>query len=230
MISIVIPCYNEGKKLIKNTAEIKKYMEQLNTEYEIICVNDGSSDDTGKILKQLSSIKAVGYEKNMGKGFAVKTGIKNACGEKIIFMDADLSTDLCAIKAALEKNADIVIGSRTMNTSDVNGKSFMRNLSSFISNLIIRVLTGLKFRDTQCGFKLLSKNAAELIISKQKVNRWAFDVEYLYIAKLYNIKTEEIPVIWNNDDDSRVNLIKDSIPFFKEILNIRKNKKYYLSD
>lgn len=226
MLSIIIPCYNEGWKLKQNILKIHEFMK--GKEYEIICVNDGSTDDTLKCMNEITNIKVVSYEKNRGKGFAVKTGIESSSGDRILFMDADLSTGLNAINLALQSESDIIIGSRTNSDSDVEGKTFIRNLSSYISNLIIRVLIGISYRDTQCGFKMLTRNAASLIVRKQKIERWAFDVEWLYIAKLNNLSVKEIPVVWKDDRDSKVKLIKSSISFFNETLNIRKNKnKYY---
>lgn len=93
--------------------------------------------------------------------------------------------------------------------------------------MIVRILTGLPYKDTQCGFKMFSREAADILTNKQMTYGWAFDVEYLYIAKLNNISVAEIPVIWQNDNDSRVSIIKDSIKFFMETCNIRKNKKKY---
>lgn len=225
MISVIIPCFNEGKKIKKNIEKIKK---KLSKDYEVICVNDGSTDDTNEILKTIDGIKVIGYDKNRGKGYAVKYGIQHAKGDLIIFMDADLSTELSAIEFALKETADIVIGSRTNKDSFIFGKTFTRNLSSFVSNFIIRLITGIPFKDTQCGFKLFTREAANKLINLQTIDRWAFDVEYLYIAKLNNMKVVEIPVVWTNDRDSRVNLIKDSMIFLKETLKIRKNKKLYI--
>lgn len=230
LLSIIIPCYNEGEKLIKNIHAIKEYMQNLNIKYEIICINDGSNDNTKEEMKKnhFENVKFVGYSKNKGKGYAVKTGIKLAVGDRILFMDADLSTDLTAIQEALKIDEDIVIGSRTHPNSKVEGKTILRNISSYISNLIIRILTGMKLKDTQCGFKMFKKNIAKFIISKQNINRWAFDVEYLYIAYVNGINIKEIPVKWSNDRDSRVNIIKDSISFIKETIKIIKNKKNYV--
>lgn len=126
LLSIVIPCYNEGNKIKDNIDKIKKYLQQM--EYEIICVNDGSTDNTKEILSSIDSIKQIGYTTNKGKGYAVNYGLRHASGERIIFMDADLSTDMCAIDDALKRNESIVIGSRTNTNSKVTGKTFLRNL------------------------------------------------------------------------------------------------------
>lgn len=230
MLSVIIPCYNEGEKLINNVKIVKQYLDSLHIPYEIICINDGSKDNTREFMKKnsIENVKFYGYRNNKGKGYAIKTGINIAKGDIILFMDADLSTDLGSIKKALTEDADIIIGSRTMLNSNVEGKSFVRKMSSKISNILIRFLTGLNISDTQCGFKMMKKQLAKEIIAKQKINGWAFDVEYLYIAKLNHYSIKEIPVNWKNDSDSRVNLLKDSISFIQEIFKIVLNKKNYV--
>lgn len=230
MLSVIIPCYNEGEKLINNVKIVKQYLDSLHIPYEIICINDGSKDNTREFMKKnsIENVKFYGYRNNKGKGYAIKTGINIAKGDKILFMDADLSTDLGSIKKALTEDADIIIGSRTMLNSNVKGKSFVRKMSSKISNILIRFLTGLNISDTQCGFKMMKKQLAKEIIAKQKINGWAFDVEYLYIAKLNHYSIKEIPVYWKNDSDSRVSLLRDSISFIQEILKIVLNKKNYV--
>lgn len=228
MVSIIIPCYNEEKCIKKSVTEIINYMNDEKIDYELICVNDGSTDNTKKILENINTIKLISYDENMGKGYAVKQGILAASGEKIIFMDADLSTDLSAIKKGLKRNEDIVIGSRALKNSIILDKPLMRKISSFISNKIITLMIGTNIKDTQCGFKIFKSDIIKQIVEKQTINRWAFDVEYIYIAKLNHYSVKEIPVIWKNNNDSKVRLIKDSINFIKELIKIRKNKSKYV--
>lgn len=232
-ISIIIPCYNEGKKLLDNLKKVINFMKNLNCDFEIITVNDGSIDsETNEIFKtaKMENVKFISYEKNKGKGFAVKTGIKNAKNDVIIFMDADLSTDINAINLVLDNinKYDIIIGSRHhKNTKIVNPQPFHRQFIGRCCILITNFLTKINVKDTQCGFKAFKKDIAKKIIQKQKIERWAFDVEYLYIAKLNNYSIFEIPVIWDNDTESTVSPIKSSISFFKELIKITSNKKYY---
>lgn len=230
MLSIIIPCYNEGKILKQNIEKIKIYMDNTNIAYEIFIINDGSEDDTYKIVRQIKgkNINYISYENNKGKGHAVQKGILSCNGNKILFMDADLSTNLSAIERAYNINSDIVIGSRTHNKSVVKNKKLSRIITSKISNIIIKLFTGLNVKDTQCGFKMMSKEVADFIASKQIINRWAFDVEYLYIAKLNNIKIYEMPVVWKDDKNSKVNILKDSFKFIKELFKIRLNRKNYI--
>lgn len=234
-LSIVIPCYNEGEKLITNVGKVKEYLDTQLTEciYEIVCVNDGSTDNkTSELFKttKIDKVKFISYDKNHGKGFAVKTGFENSNNDILLFMDADLSVDLSAIKTIMENTdkADILIGSRHHKDTVIpipqpTIRQFIGRACIFITNF----LTHIGVKDTQCGFKAFKKDVAKKIIQKQQIERWAFDVEYLYVAKLNKISILEIPVIWSDDSDSRVSPIKSSISFFKELLKIRSNKKIY---
>ena len=184
MISIVIPCYNEGKKLINNLQKINNFMEHINNNYEIIVVDDGSTDDTYLTLysnlKNIKNTRISSYSPNKGKGNAVRTGIQEAKGDYIFFMDADLSTDLEAIDKTLEvfKNnpdTDIVIGNRRMNDS-TEKKGLIRKIISKGCHFITMLFTGLTYIDTQCGFKAFKHNIGKNIVSKQVLERFAFDV------------------------------------------------------
>lgn len=233
-LSIVIPCYNEGKEIKGSILTLLKFMEKYTFEYEIVAVNDGSSDNTKEILKSLAKennkIKCVSYSPNGGKGRAVKKGIEASSGEYILFMDADLSTDLSGIDTFLEKivDYDMVIGSRRHPDSVIPKPQGA--LRKFIGNscvVITKALTGIKFNDTQCGFKGFNKKLAKVLVKKQKIFGWAFDVEYLYIATIKGYKITDIPIKWQNDEDSKVSPLKSSISFFGELLKIVKNKKCY---
>lgn len=231
-ISIIIPCYNEGNKLTNNIPLVYNYLDNLNVSYEIICVNDGSTDlETQNIVSNITfkNTKFISYQKNRGKGYAVKQGLEAAIGNTILFMDADLSVDLFAIKMALKyKDYDVVIGSRRHHDSMIpKPQGPVRKFIGICCIILTRLITGIKVKDTQCGFKSFKKDIAKQLISKQTIDRWAFDVEYLYIATLNNFSIKEIPVIWENDEDSRVSPIKSSISFFKELIKISKNKYLY---
>ena len=223
MLSIIIPCYNEGENIKENAMKVKREFPYA----EIICVNDGSIDCTAAVLSELKDlgIHSISFEHNRGKGGAVKAGILASNGSEVCFMDADLSTSLMGLTEAhrgILDGYDMVIGSRTHKDSIVSGKTPLRLAASYVSNLIVRILTGMKYRDTQCGFKMFTRDAALLLANNQKVNGWAFDVEYLYTAKKYNLKVKEIPVTWSDDRDSKVNILKDSIKFFVETVKIVK--------
>ena len=238
-LSIILPCYNESKILKNNIIKIIKYLQDISfSSYELVIVNDGSKDSTlDKIIevKELypKLIKVVHYKDNKGKGYAIKKGILESNGKYILFMDMDLSTDLSAIKNCLDlakkENTSIIIGSRRLKESQLvipQGKlrKFIGTSCKIYTNLKLR----LKIKDTQCGFKFFEKDIAKKIANKQIINRWAFDAEMLYIARLNNISIKEIPIIWSNDEDSKVSPFDASIKFILDLSKIKKNKKNYI--
>lgn len=239
-LSIVIPCYNEASKIYNNISKVKSYLGTTSIkDYEIILVNDGSKDNIEEVAKKIEksfknsdNFKFVSYQPNHGKGYAVKTGIEAACGDYIMFMDADLSVDIESIGNYWEvkDEADIWIASRRHKDSYVSvPQGFVRKFVSLCCNILTRMITGIQLRDTQCGFKCFKGDVAKKIVSKQTLERWSFDVEMLMIAHLNNFSVKELAIKWENDSDSRVSVVDSSIRFFKELLYIRKNKKnYYL--
>ncbi|MBR4315141.1 MAG: glycosyltransferase [Lachnospiraceae bacterium] len=250
-LSFIIPCYNEGLKLHANIPKIYNYMFEHTTKdttFEIIVVNDGSTDDTKEILQtqikpitltyrndQFLDFTVISYDENQGKGYAVKKGLEKATGDYSIYMDADLSTDLSAIQTVLTKASqgyDFILGSRKLEDSNLPTKrSFIRTtISNTCKNIINKTVQLPNIKDTQCGFKALKQDfVKEIILPKQQINRFAFDVEYIYLASLYNKKMIEIPVIWTDDNDSRVTIIKSSIDFLKSLHQIKQNTSFYLS-
>lgn len=238
-ISIIIPCYNEGNKIKQNITAIINELNELKYDYNIVIVNDGSTDNTAEIISTINynNVYIYSYEHNMGKGFAVKSGAQylfdnNLAKNYINFMDADLSTDLQALEVTAQyiDQYDIVIGSRRLKESIfIKEQSLLRKFIGYCCLCATKLITKIPCLDTQCGFKTFNKETLQLLIKKQAINRFAFDIEYLYIAQLYNKLIKEIPVIWENDSDSKVAPIKSTINSFIELLKIRKNKKYYLS-
>lgn len=237
MLSLIIPCYNEGLKLTLNIQEVKGYLKEKGiSEYEIIIVNDGSVDNTLQTLhrveKEMDKVKVVSYDKNRGKGYAVKKGIEKSTGEWIIFMDADLSTKLTAIEEVLNKSKDdkydVIIGSRRHKDTILSKpQNLPRKIVGKTCSLLTNIIIPLNIKDTQCGFKAFKGDFAREMISVQTLERFAFDVEYLYISKINNKKILEIPVVWENDEDSKVSVVKSSIKFFSDLLKLRKNKNIY---
>ncbi len=232
-LSIVVPCYNESKDIAKNSEIIKNYLESINQGYELILVNDGSKDNTKEVIEAIPGVKALSYEPNRGKGGAVKYGIENATGDYVLFMDADLSTDLEAIDKfiKLAPNYDMVIGSRHAKDSVIKKKQpALRVFIGWCCRKLVNMKFHFKYKDTQCGFKAMRTDIAKKIVAKQVVNNFAFDVEYLYIAKLNNLSIYEMGVIWADDRGSTVSPLKSSIKFFKDLSFIKKHKKTYLFD
>ena len=232
-LSIVVPCYNESKDIAKNSEIIKNYLESIKQDYELILVNDGSKDNTKEVIEAIPGVKALSYEPNRGKGGAVKYGIEHATGDYVLFMDADLSTDLEAIDKfiKLAPNYDMVIGSRHAKDSVIKKKQpALRVFIGWCCRKLVNMKFHFKYKDTQCGFKAMRTDIAKKIVSKQVVNNFAFDVEYLYIAKLNNLSIYEMGVIWADDRGSTVSPLKSSIKFFKDLSFIKKHKKTYLFD
>ncbi|MDY0345256.1 MAG: glycosyltransferase [Bacilli bacterium] len=232
-LSIIIPCYNEGKKIRRNLEErVLPFLKERHINYEIILVNDGSKDNTKELFNVLvlENVLPLGYDRNRGKGGAVKFGIEHATGDYVLFMDADLSTDLKALDLiyADQDDADMYIGSRHLKESVLAKKQgVVRRFVGRSCRIIVNTTFKFKFKDTQCGFKLIKTEYAKEMASRQIINGFAFDVEYLYMAQLNDLKIKEIPVIWENDEDSKVSTFKSSIRFFKDVQIIKKNRSNY---
>jgi len=237
-LSVIIPAYNEERRLPKTLGEIDRYLKQQEYDYEILVVNDGSKDGTVKVAKDLmpkiKNLKVTGYEKNQGKGYAVRFGMLEAKGEYRLFTDADNSTSINQVEKMwpeFGKGYDIVIGSR-----DVKG-AILDPPQPWLRNVILgegfklfrKIVIGLwGIEDTQCGFKCFTKKVAENVFLKCKINRFAFDPEILIIAQKLGYKIKEIPVLWKNDLESKVKL-KSIVKMGIDLLKIRWNiitKKY----
>ncbi len=214
-LSIIIPAYNEAKRLPLTLIDIDKKVREMDLEsYEILVVDDGSKDETVEVTKRflpiISNLKILESEKNHGKGAVVRKGMLEAHGAIRIFMDADNSTTIdqfLTMRPYFEEGAQVVIGSR-----DVKGaklappQPFYKRILGNMGNLFIQALVLPGIWDTQCGFKAFTAKAAEEIFSQTKVDRWAFDVEALVLAKKMGYEIKEIPVHWVNDLRSRVKL------------------------
>jgi dolichyl-phosphate beta-glucosyltransferase len=236
-LSVIIPAYNEEKRLPKTLKEIDEYLRKQNYDYEILVVNDGSQDKTAEIVKELipkiKNLNLIDNQKNNGKGYVIRQGMLKAKGKYRIFTDADNSTSLDQIEKMFpffQEGFDVIIGSRDIKGAKiVLPQPWWRRLLGNIFNLIVQVICGLwGIWDTQCGFKGFTERATKDIFSKTKINRFAFDVEVLVIAKKLGYKIKEIPVVWINDPESKVKF-KSMIKMLFEVFQIRLNliKKIY---
>jgi dolichyl-phosphate beta-glucosyltransferase len=228
-LSIIIPCYNEEKRIRKTIKSLSAFMKKKKIIHEIILIDDGSIDRTKEIIIKYASknknIRVISYQKNKGKGYAVKKGILNSKGNMILFSDADLSTPIEEyekLKKWYDKGYLIAIGSRREKGSKIKKKQpFFRNLSGHIFGKIVKNLLLRDIKDSQCGFKLFNGNIARKIFTIQKINGFVFDVEILYLAKKKGIKIKEVPILWiDSAKESKVKLIKHSLPMFLDILRI----------
>ena len=230
-LSVIIPAYNESKRITNTVIRISKYLKEKNHDYEIIVVDDGSRDNTAEIVSELSkeyeNLSLVKNGKNKGKGYSVKNGMLHAERDYLLFSDADLSTPIEEIEKFLpwlKEGYDVVIASRALKGSDIKIKQpFYRVFIGKTFNKIVQIIATRGIKDTQCGFKLFTKKAAKRIFPKQKLERFGFDVEILYLTKKFGFKIKEVPVIWINAEGSKVSPIKDSIDMLKDLFIIRLN-------
>lgn len=228
-LTVVIPAYNEEETLEDTVRGIAGYLDGLWDRYEIIIVDDGSTDSTLSLAKKLSgalkSVRVCGYEINRGKGFAVRTGMLKAEGCRVLFTDADNSTpieELPALIAALEGGCGVAIGSRAVRGAiRTIHQPFYREFGGKVLNLFIRLFAVRGIHDTQCGFKLFTKEAAIDIFSRAVIDRFSFDVEALYLARRMGYGVAELPIHWANRGASRVNPLRDGIRMFADIARIR---------
>lgn len=230
MISIVIPVFNEAKRLEKSMDIIFAFLKSFKEKVEVVVVNDGSFDKTAEILEKLKKkypLTLVYHLKNMGKGAAIRTGIRETQGDLILFTDIDLSVPIEFLNdylKALDHSTDIIIGTRVIKGAKVEVKQhwlreFLGEFFTIFSNLIL----GVGVSDFTCGFKMFKKKAAELTFGKQLINRWSFDAEVLFIAKKHHLKIKEVPVIWRHQEGSKVKFPQDLIDSFFGLLTIRLN-------
>ncbi|MBI2662481.1 glycosyltransferase family 2 protein [Candidatus Woesearchaeota archaeon] len=228
-LSIVIPAYNEEKR-IKNTLESVIYFlknsEKINS-YEIIIVDDGSNDNTFSSIQKNKYITVLKNSVNKGKGYSIKKGVLRAKCDFILFMDSDLATpmkELDTLYQSILDGYDFVVASRNLKGSNIVVKqSKYRQFAGQFFPFFVNIIVGLKFKDTQCGFKLMKAEPAKKIFSIMTIDRFAFDVEMLYLAKNYGYKVAEVPVTWVDQKGSTVHFLKDSWRMLHDLFKIRVN-------
>lgn len=227
-LSLIVPCYNEETRLPASLVRMEEYLEGSGFSYEVLLVDDGSADRTAEVAAQVAErnprFHVHRYEENRGKGFAVAYGGRRARGEWVLFSDADLSTPLYELDKLLpylHQGYDVVIGSRALKESNLKvHQPWWRERAGRLMNLLIRRASGMRFKDTQCGFKLFSQRAARDIFPNLTVQRWMFDVEVLILARKMGYDIAEVPITWINNDESRVKL-SHTPNIFRELLHIR---------
>ncbi len=230
--SLCIPMYNEAS-IIKDTANtLHEYMSANFEDYEILFSNDGSKDDCGKIVEEMNlpNVRVVGYEQNMGKGYAVRTAMLAAEGDVIMFTDADLAYGTNVIKQvydtfAANPDAQMVIGSRNLHKDGYEGYTFIRKIASKAYIKVLSIIGGFKLSDSQCGCKAFRGDAAKKIFSRCEVNRFAFDFECILWAVKFGMKIVEMPVKIINHRESKVNVLRDSFKMVRDILKMKKRIK-----
>jgi len=229
-LSIVVPAYNESKRIGKTLVAMHNFLIKQAFEYEILVVDDGSKDNTvetvNALKSQVKNLSVIDNTENHGKGWVVKQGMLKATGDIRLFMDADNSTTVDQVLNMLpffEQGFDVTIGSRRVEGSQIETKqSLIRDFLGGVFRFIVHTLVPVGVTDSQCGFKAFTAKAAQDVFSKQTIYRWAFDVEILALAKKQGYKIKEVPVVWVNDAESHVKF-GGMVKMLFEIIEIRLN-------
>jgi len=229
-LSVVVPAFNEEKRLGPSLKRMLAYFDSQPYSYEILVVSDGSTDGTEELVRRMSAcrpqVQLLAYTPNRGKGHAVRYGMLGAKGERLLFTDADLATPIEEVEklhSKLDAGYDIAIGSRDVLGSElVKRQSWLRETAGKTFNRLVRLLTVPGIHDTQCGFKLFSRSAAHTIFSRCRIDHFAFDVEVLYLAiRVFEFQVAEVPVRWAHQEGSKVHLLRDGLRMVRAVWRIR---------
>jgi dolichyl-phosphate beta-glucosyltransferase len=231
LLSIVIPAYNEEKRIGNRLGEVIAYLEGLNLAYELIIVDDGSTDATVGVVNQATSgnsnARILQNEANRGKGAAVRKGMLDAQGEYVLFTDADLSTPIAELDQVwtwFEQAYDVVIGSRRTSGARIEGhQPWLRESMGRVFTRLTNLLVTKERSDVTCGFKCFRRPVARDLFSQQRLDDWSFDAEILSIASKHGYRIKEIPVHWHDDPATKVRLFRDTISSLLGLLRIRLN-------
>jgi dolichyl-phosphate beta-glucosyltransferase len=235
-ISLVIPAYEEAARLGGPLRRVLEYLDTEKINSEVILVDDGSGDQTSEIARdefvQFPGVdgRVIRYEPNRGKGYAVRTGLKAARADIALFSDADFSSPIEEMPKLVEpiKNGefDVTLGSRALDRSLIGThQPWSREQGGKIVNLIIRTMSHLPFADTQCGFKAFNMTRFRPLLNVMTIDRFGFDVEFLFVAKHHGLRLKEVPVRWNNVEGSKVNALRDTRRMIGELRQIRRNER-----
>jgi len=229
-LSIVIPSFNEELRLPVTLAQVSAYIRASKRETEVIVIDDGSTDRTADVANsfrgEIQRLRVVANKKNRGKGYSVRHGMLEARGRVVLFTDADLSAPIDETDKLLAALADhdVAIGSRALNRSLISVRqSVFRESAGIIFNFIVRAILRLPFVDTQCGFKAFRRERCRVIFQQQRIERFGFDPELLYLARHHGLSAVEIPVRWAHSPATKVSMWRDSIQMFLDVFIIRWN-------
>ncbi len=227
-VSVVVPAYNEVQRILPSLERIFAYMDQYHADYEVVLVDDGSTDGTSAAVQQRFAarpqLRALAYGGNRGKGYAVRFGALHAGGDVVLFSDADLSTPIEEMEkmlALIEAGHDLVIGSRALAQSEIRKRQpIYREGAGKLFNLLVRLIVLPRFHDTQCGFKLFRRERLLPVLRRQQIDGFAFDVEMIALAVAAGLRVAEVPVVWINSPTSRVDLWR-GLKAFADLAGIR---------
>lgn len=227
--SIVIPAFNEQARIGATLDRVMECVEVRGWDVEVLVVNDGSRDKTSAIVLEMARryphLRLIENGSNHGKGYSVRNGILQARGAIVMFTDADLSAPIEEAErlfTAIADGADVAIGSRWLDRSrQTLQQPVYRRFFGRCFNWLTRMVMNLPLKDTQCGFKAFRREAAQTIFIRQRIERWGFDPEILYIALRLGLRVEEVAVTWGHDDRSRISYLKDGMKMLQDLLKVR---------
>jgi dolichyl-phosphate beta-glucosyltransferase len=230
MLSIIIAAYNEEKRIGESLRKLHHYLQEQSRNYEIIVVDDGSSDRTAPLVRELAgsipNLRVIRYDKNRGKGYALRTGVLASQGGLVLVSDADLSTPIEEFEKLLSflPDSGLAIGSRALARSEILAKQpWWRQAMGRTFNRVVKLVVTNEFSDTQCGFKLFAGETARRLFRRARIDRFAYDVEILALAGEQGYRTAEVPVRWINDPASSVRPVRDSLRMLIDLCRIRLN-------
>jgi dolichyl-phosphate beta-glucosyltransferase len=228
-LSIIVPAFNEERRLPPTLIDMIDFFDRKGISYEVLVIDDGSTDSTTEVVRKFervrNQVRLIQLPRNYGKGHAVRLGVLNCRGVKILFADADGATPIQEFErldAAITAGADIAIGSRALASTDTRvATSIHRRFLGRVFNKCVNLLLLPSIADTQCGFKIFTRKAAMFLFRKQRADRFSFDVELLYMAHKAELKIKEVPINWTNVPGSKVNLVLDSLAMFRDVFRFR---------
>lgn len=229
--SIVIPAYNETARIERALSSVSMCIRTRGWDAEVLVVDDGSTDDTAALVEAWArrhpEVRLIRNERNRGKGYSVRNGMLRAAGQIVMFTDADLSSPIEEAErlfAAIGEGADVAIGSRWLiGRRIVHKQPLYRRVFGRCFNALTRSIMRLPFADTQCGFKAFRREAAHLVFGLQRIERWGFDPEILFIGIKRGLRIAEVPVTWGHDERSRISYLRDGMQMLLELVFVRWN-------
>jgi glycosyltransferase involved in cell wall biosynthesis len=230
LLTIIIPSFNEEARLGPSLELIAEYIDASGHSTEVLVVDDGSTDRTAEVAQsfggRIANLRVLKNGENRGKGYSVRHGMREAQGENVLFTDADLSAPIEQADKLIEalQQYDVAIGSRAVDRSLITvHESLFREFAGIVFNRIVRIVLWLPFVDTQCGFKAFRRERCRIIFEQQRIERFGFDPELLYLARHHGLKSAEIPVRWAHSPATKINLLRDSVQMFLDVFTIRWN-------
>jgi glycosyltransferase involved in cell wall biosynthesis len=230
VLSIVVPAFNEASRIGESIDKIDSFMRHSSISCELIIVDDGSRDNTSEVIRktQVKGLRLIRNDQNHGKGYTVRQGVLAASGQYVLFTDADLSAPIEEVDklldVAVKDGVDVVIGSRAIDRSYIEKhQSSWREAGGIVFNFMVRLVLGLRFHDTQCGFKLFHRQRSRRIFELQTTPGFGFDPELLFLANRAGLLIREEPVRWSHAEGSKVSFFRDAIRMFFDLVRIRWN-------